>query len=358
MNFKNTVIVGLSKIDNTTFNAGLGKINFNAWAAPVPISFDQLTSEVLNALDSKIIESTKTVIVCSSQGDAHAKNKLFDLEKKDFKSRGKPSDALGSSDSTLMSIINTRLPNAQDIFKVDAACASGLKALELGSMVAAAENNIVLLLGIETSAVSYLAFCFNSLRAVAQTTDKFYGPFDRDRSGFALGEGAASIAICTEATAKKLKLPIIAHIDAVGNFTQCSNQPTQPSNELLMFTWLEHLSSTTKRSTIAYWDAHATATPLGDQIEYNLFYKFNLSCPISSFKGAIGHCMAASSLIEIVNGIEHLQRGIIPKNYNLYNKFIDDERIILHTESTTRRTFIKCSFGFGGRNGATIVTVE
>lgn len=360
INIDPVVIVGAKKIDNTNFNLAPTQIKFNAWAFKSPVPFDQLVVDTINLLDEQVINSVDTVILSSSQGDAHSKNILFELEKIDQKRRANPRYALASTDSTLVSILNKKLPKVSDVFKVDAACASGLKALEIGSLISKTTNKLVLLFGVEFSATPYLSFCFNSLGALSHRDDRFYGPFDANRSGFALGEGAAAVAICTESTAKKLKLPIIARIDSVGSFTLCSDHSTHPTNNDELFKWLSSimLTSNVDRKKIAYWDAHATATPLGDPAEFQLFSKFNLDCPISSLKGATGHCISASALIEIVNAIEHLQQGIIPKNHNLYNKLTDDERIILRTEKTIQRTFIKCSFGFGGRNGAAVITTE
>lgn len=79
---------------------------------------------------------------------------------------------------------------------------------------------------------------------------------------------------------------------------------------------------------------------------------------LSSYKGSIGHTMAASAAIEMVNAIENLQQGIIPPNNNLFNPFDPDVRLNTVSVKTDKKVFLKTSFGFGGRNGATVITVQ
>jgi 3-oxoacyl-(acyl-carrier-protein) synthase len=67
--------------------------------------------------------------------------------------------------------------------------------------------------------------------------------------------------------------------------------------------------------------------------------------------------MGASSVIEIVNAIQQLQKNHISPNYNLEQPIINDPRLITDFTVTQKKTFIKTSFGFGGRNGATVITV-
>jgi 3-oxoacyl-(acyl-carrier-protein) synthase len=68
--------------------------------------------------------------------------------------------------------------------------------------------------------------------------------------------------------------------------------------------------------------------------------------------------MSASSVIEIVNAIKHLQKNKISPTHNLVQPIVNDPRLIAHVASTKKKTFIKTSFGFGGRNGAAVITVE
>jgi 3-oxoacyl-(acyl-carrier-protein) synthase len=68
--------------------------------------------------------------------------------------------------------------------------------------------------------------------------------------------------------------------------------------------------------------------------------------------------MSSSGVIEIANAIENIQRNCISPNYNLEQPIAADPRLITAVTSTQKKTFVKTSFGFGGRNGATVITVQ
>lgn len=358
MNNDPVVIVAMSRHDSTTFGSEPQRIEFGSWGFRSPMSFDDLLINTIRDLGPNITDQIASVIVSSTHGDSHNKNKLLDCEKSDKKARGKPSQALATTESTMVSLI-TQHCTTKDVFKVDAACASGLKALEIASVLATQSDQLIMVLGIETTAVAYFSFCFNSLGAVTKNTACYHGPFDMQRDGFALGEGSAALVVCTASTARQRGFPVLATLDAIGSLTACPAAPTQPSDQNQLYSWLQGLiSRTMEPKHLAYWDAHATATPLGDVSEYQLFSRFDLDCPISSFKGAIGHCVAASAVIETVHAIQNLQAGRIPPNHRITEPMVPDPRIIMAPESTSKRSFIKCSFGFGGRNGAALITVQ
>lgn len=355
---ENIVIVATSKIDAVTYNIAPKQLEHSVWGFRLPDSQTDVLTTLLTQLDNSVRDCVNTVIVSSGQGDSHVKNRLFELEKIQHKPRARPRDAIISTGSNLPLLITKFIPTANDIFQIEAACASSLKALELASMIARESPQVVLLTAIDFSTAPYVLYVFNSVGAVA-TGEKYYSPFDTSRAGFAMGEGAALIGVCTASYAREKNLPVLAVIDAVGSFTQ-SNHATMPAEFLPLSNFLENLltKSNRKLEEFAYWDAHATATPVGDQQEYEIFSHLFESIPISSYKGHIGHCLAACGMIEIVNAIEHLQQHRVPSTHGIISAMVDDPRLITSPQSTLNRTFIKCSFGFAGRNAAIVITVE
>jgi 3-oxoacyl-(acyl-carrier-protein) synthase len=353
-----TAIVDLSSINAYNKHTNSQVVTHRAWGFPLGMQFDNLAEEVVLKLEESIRDNVTKVILCSAQGDAYGKDTMFDIEKNQKKKRARPGDALTTTGTGLVVKLSGVLPMVNDIFKIDATCASGIKAMEIGQMMTNNTDDLVMLLGVECSTAPYIAFSFGSIFATCQS-EKYLGPFDLNRNGFALGDGAGAIVICNEQTANKLKLPIKAYIDSVGFLTAVTDQPSQPSNLAVLSEFVENTIEKSKiqKTDIAYWDAHATATVLGDQVEYDLFVNTNIDAPISSFKGAIGHCMSAAAIVETVNAIEHLHRGVIPMNHGTETTMVADDRIILSNESTTKKSFVKCSFGFGGRNGAAVITV-
>jgi 3-oxoacyl-(acyl-carrier-protein) synthase len=107
---------------------------------------------------------------------------------------------------------------------------------------------------------------------------------------------------------------------------------------------------------MAFFNAHATSTPVGDDIEVDVFQKVfeGIDIPIMSFKGYIGHTMSACGLIESAYGLEAVKAGYLHPNANLTDPLSDDPRIITKQTPLNGKIFMKASFGFGGRTSIAI----
>lgn len=352
-----TVIVGISKIDSVTEKVFSKKIEYNAWAFRLNLPLSDALSNVIHSLPVNVKNLVDTVIIASAQGDAHTKDNTFNAIHAGNKSRVRPRDALIITGASLPGIIMQEIPSAKDVFQIDAACVSSLKALDLAGQIAKNKKNLVLITGVDFSTASYVLVGFNSLGAVS-VGNTHYSPFDKNRSGFAIGEGAAAIAVCTETFAKQHKLDILATVDAVETFSHYTHA-TSPTDSDVLQDFLHSVVQKSQRSNkeFAYWDAHATGTPIGDKTEFDIFSNMFSEIPISSYKGRVGHCLSASGAIEIVNAIENLQKGVVPHTYNIVERMNADSRIIATPQSTDKKTFIKCNFGFAGRNGSAVITV-
>jgi 3-oxoacyl-[acyl-carrier-protein] synthase II len=105
------------------------------------------------------------------------------------------------------------------------------------------------------------------------------------------------------------------------------------------------------------FNAHATSTPTGDPIEYDVLKDIFLGGFLYSNKGQLGHMMGASGLTELVLGAEAMRRGFIPGNAGLTTPFTDDKYFTLKEKTVTGEyhRFMKTSFGFGGRAAAVSV---
>jgi 3-oxoacyl-[acyl-carrier-protein] synthase II len=350
------VIVGIAHIDAGTENVVATKTEQDIWMFSVPQDATELAQQAVIQLAPHVREHVRTVITCNTAGDTYARQRCISLGH-----RFRPKDVLGILGVNLVTTLNAQLPNMQNIFNAEAACASGIVGLELADMIARINNTIVLVTGVEKATSPFSITLFRSINALSNSTNQYYVPFDAQRHGFAMGEGAGVIAVATLSHAQELNLPIIATINSV-SIKSIVTHPTQPSDPANLERFIRDAiqKSGKELSDFAYWDAHATATPAGDEAEYklfsNIFSEHDLA--ISSFKSRIGHCLGASSLIEIINGIEQLQQQTITHNHNLTDKFVNDDRIITQPVQTTKLTFIKTSFGFGGRNGVAVITVH
>ena len=108
---------------------------------------------------------------------------------------------------------------------------------------------------------------------------------------------------------------------------------------------------------MAFFNAHATSTLIGDDIELEVFQKVfhDINIPCVSFKGYLGHTMSACGMIESAYGIEAIKNGYLHPNYDLKDPISDDPRLITETTAITGNVFMKASFGFGGRSVAAII---
>jgi 3-oxoacyl-(acyl-carrier-protein) synthase len=348
------VIVDAVRIDAVSENIQLAQTDHNVWVYRLPQDAGELAKNAFSRLLPQTKDLVHTVIMCSAADDSFARYRCVTSD------RCRPRDVTGALGINLTMILGRYFHKLQNAFKVDAACASSLVALEIADLLIRKNQGIVLISAIDKSTSPHFLGLFRNIGALSQDPTGYKGPFDKNRSGFVMGEGAGLLAVTTKSTAKKLKLPIIAEINAIGTCAILTH-PTSPSDPVLLEQFIQDviISSGINIEDFAYWDAHATATPDGDASEFEIFKKIfkNYETALSSYKGSIGHTMAASAAIEIINAVEHLQQGTIPSTDNLFDPLDSDVRLITKSISTDKKIFLKTSFGFGGRNGAAVITV-
>lgn len=349
------VVVDLSRVDADTESKSFTPYR-DSIAASTGLSYIELVNRALGKLQPAILNTVTKCIINSAQFDAVSRNQIFnDLTAK--KSRSRPSTVLHAQGTSISLALKQHAPNLNDTLKIEYACASGLKSIELVDKII--QDEVYLILAVEVPVADYYEYMLHSLGATA--SGKYYSPFDRQRRGLALGDGASAVVVTKLGTANKHNLTPVAIVNAIGSFTS-AEQSTDPvdTNTLTKFIRSVIDASNVDRTDIVFWDAHATATVKGDQTEYDVFADIfaGIDCKISSFKGRIGHLMSASSLTETVHAIEKLQKGIIPGTDNIVEPMCNDERIITEEVATTGHSFVKCSFGFAGKNACAVLTVN
>jgi len=177
-------------------------------------------------------------------------------------------------------------------------------------------------------------------------------PFDRNRDGFTLGEGAAVLVLETEQNAKARGVKILAHIRGAGSSVDAHNV-TAPHPE-------GHGAESSMRRALAdaqlnptdidYINAHGTGTPLGDDAEYQAVRRvFGTNTAISSIKGALGHTIAAAGAVEAAACIAALNGGWIPGTQGLKQPAFDMD-FVTQPRADMPKNILSNSFGFGGQN--------
>ena len=351
------VIVACDSVDAITENVPATLTDNGQWIFKLPLSFAELEKKLISKIPTEFFSLVTKVILSSAAQDAYAKDQTFIEEKIKGKRRVKPTVALDAMGVNSVNLFVNSFTNVRDIVGIDAACATGLKAMEIASLQALS-GDIVFVATADVPTAPYFLYYFNSLGALA-SGEQYKGPFDSDRNGFAMADAAAFVILCKRSVAELHHLPIIGSIRALASRVLPSTVTPSDTTKLVEFIHQTLDTSGVPLQDLSHWDAHATATPVGDQVEYQIFNSLmHVNVPMTSIKGHVGHSMASCGLVELTHSIKNLQDGVVKANGSLYNKMIEDDRIIDKDITTGKRSFIKTSFGFGGRNSAIILTVE
>ncbi|MBQ7528721.1 beta-ketoacyl-ACP synthase II [bacterium] len=250
---------------------------------------------------------------------------------------------------------------------VVSACATGTHALAAAAdAIRAGRADVVFSGGTEAAVceISVAGFC--SLHALSTRNDepeKASRPFDKERDGFVLGEGAAVLTLESLEHAQARN----AHIYAIlaGSGATCdAHHITAPDPEgkgAENAMRLAIADAGLKPEDIDYINAHGTSTPLGDPAEIkaikNLFGEHAYKLAVSSTKSMLGHALGATGAIETAICALALQDGIIPPTINY--EYPDPECDLDIVPNVARKQDIKTalnnSFGFGGQNAVVVL---
>lgn len=181
-------------------------------------------------------------------------------------------------------------------------------------------------------------------------------PFDDNRDGFIMGEGAGTFILESEDRAKARGANIIAYLYPAG-FGSDGTSPTAPDPDgggakLAMTNAIKNID----KDSIAFVNAHGTSTPVGDEIEYSAIKSIVGNKPIVSNKSKIGHTMGACGIIEAIYSIQSLTHGVLPDNHNIKNCSFDDTGIVTSKNRMITGTMaLNNSFGFGGKCASQLI---
>ena len=247
------------------------------------------------------------------------------------------------------------------------ACSTGSHAIgDAGRMVALGDADVMVAGGTE-SPVNRLAMAgFAACRALStgfnDQPTRASRPWDRDRDGFVVGEGAGMVVLEEYEHAKRRGAKIYAEMIGYG-MSGDAYHITAPSED--GDGAFRCMSAAIKRAGISpneidYINAHGTSTPLGDEIELHAVERVvgNAAGRISmsSTKSAIGHLLGAAGAVEAIFSILALRDQIVPPTINLDNPSVDTPLDLTPHEARKRdiEIVLSNSFGFGGTNASLI----
>jgi 3-oxoacyl-[acyl-carrier-protein] synthase II len=246
------------------------------------------------------------------------------------------------------------------------ACSSGSDAIGVAyELIKRGDTQAVLSGGSEAIINPIGITAFNALKAISTRNDEpqlASRPFDTERDGFVIGEGAGILVLENLAHAQKRGAQILAEIMAYGA-TADAYHITQPDGagagaaRAIQAALNKAGLATTE---IDYINAHGTSTQLNDKMETtaikSVFGDYAYHIPISSTKSMMGHLIGAAGAIEAAICTMVIQHGLIPPTINLIHP--DPECDLDYVPNVARRakvtTALSTSFGFGGHNSALV----
>jgi 3-oxoacyl-[acyl-carrier-protein] synthase II len=248
------------------------------------------------------------------------------------------------------------------------ACSTGAHAIGDASRLIALGDADVMVAGGTESPINRLAMAgFCAMRALStafnDTPQKASRPYDRDRDGFVMGEGAGIVVLEEYEHAKKRGARIHAEIIGYGMSGDAYHitAPTPDGDGAFRCMSMAMKRAGISASDLDYINAHGTSTPLGDEIELGaaqrLLGNAASTVSMSSTKSSTGHLLGAAGAVEAIFCILAIRDNIAPPTINLDNPSVDTA-IDLVPQKPRRREIkvaLSNSFGFGGTNASVVM---
>jgi 3-oxoacyl-[acyl-carrier-protein] synthase II len=247
------------------------------------------------------------------------------------------------------------------------ACASGADALgQALDLIRSGRCDVVISGGTEACITPFSIGGFQMLKALStkrcDTPEKASRPFDADRDGFVLGEGAGVLVLESEEHAKSRGANILAEFAGYGSTADAyhitSPDPSGEGGGRAIKLALEDAGL--KPEEVQYYNAHGTSTEINDVTETRMIkYAFGdhaRKLKVSSTKGMTGHCVAGGGGIEAIACILAIREGFFPPTINLDNP--DPECDLDYVPNKVQygevRAAASGNLGFGGHNGVVV----
>lgn len=248
------------------------------------------------------------------------------------------------------------------------ACATGAHAVGDAARLIMLDDADVMVAGGAEAAVCRLGIAgFAQAKALStafnDTPEKASRPWDKDRDGFVIAEGAAIVVLEELEHARKRGAKIYAEVVGYGMSGDANHITAPPDDGSGAFRAMRNAlrRAECNPEDIDYINAHGTSTPLGDEIEAGavkrLFGDAAYKLSMSSTKSSIGHMLGAAGTAEAIYSILAIRNGVVPPTLNLENPSQgcgDLDLVPLQAKERKVRMALSNSFGFGGTNASLV----
>ncbi len=248
------------------------------------------------------------------------------------------------------------------------ACSTGTHAIGDAARLIALDDADVMVAGGTESAITRIGIAgFSACRALSTNFNdrpvQASRPYDRDRDGFVMGEGAGCVVLEAYEHARARGAKIYAEIAGYGMSGDAFHitAPDESGDGAFRAMAAAIKRAVISPSDIDYVNAHGTSTPLGDEIEVRAVERILGNAPrqklsMSSTKSAVGHLLGAAGAVEAIFSILAIRDQIVPPTLNLDNPSVETEIDLVPHKAKRRKVefVLSNSFGFGGTNACLV----
>jgi len=242
------------------------------------------------------------------------------------------------------------------------ACAASTHAIgEAAKSIMIGTADKMLVVGAEAAICAAGIGGFAAMKALSTRNDDPQSasrPFDAERDGFVMGEGAAALVLETYEDAVARGATIYGELIGFGESGDANHITTPTMDGPLRAMKMAYEMA--GKPKVDYVNAHGTSTPINDKNETaalkELFGGKENCPPVSSIKGQVGHCLGAAGAIEAVVSLMAMRDGIVPPTINYTNpdENCDLDYVPNEARKADLNVIMSNSFGFGGTNGVVI----
>lgn len=301
-------------------------------------SFTQLLKDVIlqsvKCFDEKVLTSDKTLLIISS-------------------TKGDLSKGYAQALTAPATAIQKDLQLKHFPLIISNACASGVMAINAAAhLLQKKKYEHIIVAGIDLIS-DFILYGFQSLYALSNEASK---PFDKDRKGINLGEGAAAIVVSTQSSAFKNECYRWLGGCTAGDANHISG-PSRTGEGLYRSVIATLKESGLTNSDIDFVSAHGTATLFNDEMEAIAMNRLNMQhIPLNSFKGFFGHTLGAAGIIETAMCIQSMKKNVLLRSVGYVECGTSVPLHIIEKNTPEKiNTVLKTASGFGGCNASLII---
>ena len=251
---------------------------------------------------------------------------------------------------------------------VSAACTTGTHSIGIAlGLLRGGLADVMLAGGAESTMTPLVLDAYASMGVLSTFNEKPENasrPFDLNRDGFVMGEGACVLVLETLEHAEKRNAKLLAFLSGFGMTSDAYAIAAPEPNGFWAATAMQLAvkDAGIKPEDIGYINAHGTSTRVNDKTETLAIHKAfdSLNMPVSSIKSMIGHTLGAAGAIEAAATVLAVHHGILPPTINYEFKDPECDLDVIPNQARVAKigAAISNSFGFGGQNGVLVFTKE